>query len=56
MCFLRGKNWISSYYLDGFQSSRHCHGSGGYSPASHRGCPGLVPGQTMWDLWWTGWH
>jgi hypothetical protein len=33
-----------------------CHGSGGQSPASHRGGPGSIPGQSMWDLWWTKWH
>ena len=33
-----------------------CHGSGGYSPASHRGSPGSITGQSMWDLWWTKWH
>jgi hypothetical protein len=33
---------------------RHC--SGGYSPASHRGGPGSIPGRSMWDLWWTKWH
>jgi hypothetical protein len=31
-------------------------GSGGKSPTSHRGDPGSVPGQSMWDLWWTKWH
>jgi hypothetical protein len=30
-----------------------CPGSGGYSPASHRGSSGSIPGQSMWDLWWT---
>jgi hypothetical protein len=25
-------------------------------PASHRRGPGLRPGQSMWDLWWTKWH
>jgi hypothetical protein len=24
--------------------------------ASHRGDPGSIPGQVMWDLWWTKWH
>jgi hypothetical protein len=33
-----------------------CHGSGGKTPASHRGGPGSIPGQSMWDLWWTKWH
>jgi hypothetical protein len=32
------------------------HSLGGYSPASHRGVPGLRPSQVMWDLWWTKWH
>jgi hypothetical protein len=26
------------------------------SPASRRGCPGSISGQSMWDLWWTKWH
>jgi hypothetical protein len=25
-----------------------CHGSGGYSPASHRGGPGSIPGRSQW--------
>jgi hypothetical protein len=24
--------------------------------ASHRGGPVSIPGQVMWDLWWTKWH
>jgi hypothetical protein len=32
-----------------------CHSSGGYSPGSHRGSPGSIPGHVMWDLW-TKWH
>jgi hypothetical protein len=35
---------------------RPCHGSGGYSPAFHRGGPGSIPAQSMWDLWWTKSH
>jgi hypothetical protein len=31
-------------------------GSGCYSSASHLGGPGTIPGQLMWDLWWTKWH
>ena len=30
--------------------------SGGQSTACHRGGPGSVPGQSLWDLWWTKWH
>ena len=30
-----------------------CHGSGGWSPASHRGGPGSIPGKSTWNLWWT---
>jgi hypothetical protein len=33
-----------------------CHGSGGKPPAFHRGGPGSIPSQPMWDLWWTKWH
>jgi hypothetical protein len=25
-------------------------------PTSHRGGPGSMPGQSMWDLWWANWH
>ena len=25
-------------------------------PASHRRGPGSIPGQSIWDLWWTKWH
>jgi hypothetical protein len=27
-----------------------------YAFASHRGGPGSIPGQSMWDLWWTKWQ
>jgi hypothetical protein len=37
-------------------ATRPCHGSGGYSPASHRGDSSLIPGQSTYDLWWTKWH
>jgi hypothetical protein len=33
-----------------------CHGSGGYPPTSHRGGPGSIPCQSMWELWSTKWH
>ena len=33
-----------------------CHGADGQSPASHRGGPGSITGQSVWDLWWTKWH
>jgi hypothetical protein len=36
--------------------SRPCHSSDGQSLASHRGGPGSIPGQVMWDLWRTTWH
>ena len=39
--------------LAGHTITRPCRGSGGYSPASHRGGQGSTPGQSMWDLWWT---
>jgi hypothetical protein len=26
-----------------------------YSPAPHHSTPGSIPGQFIWDLWWT-WH
>jgi hypothetical protein len=35
---------------------RPCHCSGGWFPASHRGCLASSPDQVMWDLWWTNWH
>jgi hypothetical protein len=25
-------------------------------PVCHSGDPGSIPGQVMWDLWWTKWH
>jgi hypothetical protein len=35
-------------------------GSWDYFPGSkaayHRGGPGSILGQSMWDLWWTKWH
>jgi hypothetical protein len=39
-----------------FRLLRPCHGSGGKSPTSHRGLPGSIPGQSVWDLWRTNWH
>jgi hypothetical protein len=33
-----------------------CHGSGGWSPASHRGGPGSRSYQSMWDFWCIKWH
>jgi hypothetical protein len=35
---------------------RSCQGSGGQSPASQRGYPGSIPGQSLQNLWWTKWH
>ena len=32
---------------------RDCLGSGGQSSASHRGGSGSIPGQSVWNLWWT---
>jgi hypothetical protein len=32
------------------------HTAGGQSSASQRGGPALIPGQSMWDFWWTNWH
>jgi hypothetical protein len=26
------------------------------SPACHRGRPGSIPAQSVWDWWWTKWH
>ena len=33
-----------------------CYGLGSYSLSSHGGVLGSVPGQCVWDLWWTGWQ
>jgi hypothetical protein len=30
--------------------------SGGYPPVFYRRGPGSIPGQFVWDLWWTKWH
>jgi hypothetical protein len=38
------------------KSNEGCHGWGSYSPASHFWGPGLYPGHSMWDLWWTKWY
>ena len=48
-------------HRQGIKSKQHrtkgpCHGSGGQLPASHRGGPGSISGQSVWDLWWTKWH
>ena len=51
---------VRTVYLHATQISlniqRPSHGSGGKSPASHCGSPGLIPCQSMWDLCWTEWH
>jgi hypothetical protein len=36
--------------------TRPCYSSGGWSPASHRGGQGSIPGRAMWALWWTKWR
>jgi hypothetical protein len=36
--------------------NRAFHSSGGWSPASQSDGPGSIPGQVMWDWWWTKWH
>ena len=48
--FLRGFHYgiLISYWP--------CRGSGGWAPSFHRGYPGLFPGQSVLDLWWTKWH
>jgi hypothetical protein len=51
-CLLRGKNWI----FECSSVNRRCRGSGSYSPTSHSGGPRLIPGQSIWDLWWTEWQ
>jgi hypothetical protein len=33
-----------------------CRTSGGWSTASHFGDLGLIPGQSMWALWWAKWQ
>jgi hypothetical protein len=47
----RGKFWNNI-----LRSARPRHSSGDQSPAFHRDDPGSIPGQVMWDLWWTKWH
>jgi len=32
------------------------YGLGRKSPSSHLERPGLIPAQSIWDLWWTMWH
>jgi hypothetical protein len=50
------KGYLESFALQVFCklhlsiAHRPYHGSGGYSSASHRGGPGSIPGQSMWDL------
>jgi hypothetical protein len=36
---------------DRYTLRRPCHGSGGHAAASHRGGPGSIPGQSVWDRW-----
>jgi hypothetical protein len=56
-CFLWGTNSEYFYIMwIHFSLQGPCHDSGGYSPAFHRRGPDSVPGQSMWDLWWTKWQ
>jgi hypothetical protein len=32
------------------------HSSGSWLLVSYCGDPSSIPGQVMWDLWWTDWH
>ena len=57
LCSLWGTKWIFIYKADSFHSSiwqHHCTGS--QFLQSHCTGPGLIPGQSMWELWWTKWH
>jgi hypothetical protein len=45
-------DWISLSTV----SIRHIRGEPWLRPASHRGGLGSLPGQCMWELWWTKWH
>ena len=44
---------VLNAYLDQLSLKRPCHGIGGWSLASCRGCPGSVPGQSERDFCWT---
>jgi hypothetical protein len=37
-------------FFDRYWEQRPCHSSGCWSSASHRGGPGSIPGQLMWDV------
>jgi hypothetical protein len=60
--FHHAKHWGVSLCLIrfwpqfGLLQGRPCHSSGCLSPASHHDGLGSIPGQVMWDLWWTKWH
>ena len=53
---LRGTDWMYNY--DAFYSLSliSCHGLGDWSPVFHCVGPGFIPGQSIWDLWWTKGH
>jgi hypothetical protein len=57
MCSPWGKIWIFIHNVDSFHSSilQH-HGLGSQFLQSHCTGPGLIPDQSMWELWWTKWH
>jgi len=55
-CLLRGTDWVFIYKAGPVECSSRCQGSGGQSPASHLEVSSSIPGQSMWDLWWTKGH
>jgi hypothetical protein len=61
MCIYSGRLLRST--TESFNIARLCfilnrprHGTNGYSPDSHCGDSGLIPGQCMWGSYWTKWH
>jgi hypothetical protein len=47
---LRSKMGRTDYPKTSVTTTQRCVGL-----ASHRGGPDAIPGQCMWDLWWTKW-
>jgi hypothetical protein len=43
-------------YLPWQSQTSPCHGWGSYFMTSYHRALDLIPGQSMWDLWWTNWH
>jgi hypothetical protein len=58
-CPSPGRTWFMTHIIKVLLTKINLtpyHGSDGYSQAFHRGGPGSIPAQSVWDLCCTKWH